>query len=624
MGSEKGEQRSISFSRAKHALKIYSYILPYKWHFLVGFISLVLTSSMFSVIPGGFRKLIDAAMPVAQKMGEIKNITFSTRTDSEKVTAIQQLLSGATTNLATDQLFAIGKWMALFLIIVAVLSFLRIYLFEYVSQRAMAAIRKDLFNKIIHLPYSFFEENKVGNLTSRITADVAQLQDGLTNQLAFTIRQLVLPIVCIPLLVAVSKKLTLIMLLPLPILIVVGFLFAKFIQRKAKQNQAALADTNALAEETFHNIDVVKTFTNEEYENSKFKIANDLLVKIGMDAAKYRSLFVAFVIFMLFGSITVLIFLGLKEVATNQIQIGQLIEFFLLSMFIATSLGGLSESAGLLLKTIGASERILEILGEKNEFPINEKADEINSGSVIFNHVSFRYPSRPDVRIFSDLNFAVKNGEKIALVGPSGSGKSSVIKLICGLYTPDSGEIIVDNILLESHSLQSIRSSIGIVPQEVMLFNGTIGENIAYGKNNATTDEIITAAKQANAYDFIQQFPEKMETMVGERGIKLSGGQKQRIAIARAILRNPKILILDEATSALDSESELLVKEALDKLMTNRTTFMIAHRLSTIRKADRIFVINKGKIEESGSHNELIQLPNGIYKNLLKIQYELE
>ena len=380
-----------------------------------------------------------------------------------------------------------------------------------------------------------------------------------------------------------------------------------------------------MAEETFHSIDVVKSFTNENFEVGKFNKQNNILVKLGMEAAFFRSLFVAYVILMMFGAIVFLIYMGLNEVAIGKIGIGQLIEFFLLSLFIGTSLGGLSESAGILLKTLGASERILEILDETNETKLTDTAaiKPIN-GNVKFNDVHFKYPSRPDILIFDGLTFEVKKGEKIALVGPSGSGKSSIIKLLSGLYPITSGEIIIDDTLLAANSLKTVRSNIGIVPQEVLLFSGSIFENIAYGKINATIDEVTDAAKKANAFDFIQQFPEKFDTLVGERGVKLSGGQKQRIAIARAILRNPSILILDEATSALDSESELLVKEALYKLMVGRTTFIIAHRLSTIRKADRIFVINKGKIVEQGSHEMLMNIDNGLYRNLLNIQYELD
>jgi ABC-type multidrug transport system fused ATPase/permease subunit len=302
-----------------------------------------------------------------------------------------------------------------------------------------------------------------------------------------------------------------------------------------------------------------------------------------------------------------------------------LIEFLLFTIFIGGSLGGLSESYSVIQKTVGAGERINEILEEKSEVNIREANDAASiQGKVTFSNISFAYPARKEMPVFTNLSFTANEGKKIALVGPSGSGKSTIIKLLSGYYKPDGGEILIDDKPFSSFTLAALRKNIGMVPQEVILFGGTIAENIAYGKTDATQEEIHEAARKANAYDFIESFPEKFETAVGERGVKLSGGQKQRIAIARAILRNPKILILDEATSALDAESEKLVKDALQELMKGRTTFIIAHRLSTIREADTILVINKGKIVEQGTHKELSNLQDGTYSKLLKLQYELE
>ncbi|HWB62270.1 MAG TPA: ATP-binding cassette domain-containing protein, partial [Chitinophagales bacterium] len=290
-----------------------------------------------------------------------------------------------------------------------------------------------------------------------------------------------------------------------------------------------------------------------------------------------------------------------------------------------SSLAGLSESYTVLQKTVGASERINEILGEESETKVEDEGlVEPVKGNVEFKEVAFAYPSRKDIQLFSGLSFNVQAGQKIALVGPSGSGKSTIVKLLSGLYPYQGGEILIDGKNVRDYNITALRKNFGTVPQDVMLFGGTIRENIAYGKPNATDAEIQEAARKAYAWEFINSFPEKLDTVVGERGIKLSGGQKQRIAIARAILRDPKILILDEATSALDSESEQLVKRALDELMQNRTTFIIAHRLSTIREADVILVLNKGKIVEQGTHEELSALEQGIYSNLLRLQYELE
>ncbi|HRN94845.1 MAG TPA: ATP-binding cassette domain-containing protein, partial [Chitinophagales bacterium] len=344
---------------------------------------------------------------------------------------------------------------------------------------------------------------------------------------------------------------------------------------------------------------------------------------VALRAAKYRASFVSFIIFALIGSIVLIVWQGLSIVAAGELSMGQLIEFLLFTVFIGGSLGGLSESYSVIQKTVGAAERINEILEEQSEVHLSDETKMVTiTGNVRFENIKFAYPTRKDIPIFSSLSFEVKPGEKIALVGPSGSGKSTIIKLLSRYYQPDGGNIFLDEKPLNDFNVTALRKNIGMVPQEVILFGGTIGENIAYGKPGATLQEIAEAARKANALQFIESFPEGFDTTVGERGVKLSGGQKQRIAIARAILRNPKILILDEATSALDAESEKLVKDALDELMIGRTTFIIAHRLSTIRQADKILVINKGKIAEQGTHKELATLQDGTYSRLLKLQFE--
>lgn len=553
---------------------------------------LVVSSAVVSVIPIGFKGLIDSAN---------------------------------SNNMSAERLKELGLLLGGILVIQAVLSFFRIYLFEYVGQHAMAAIRRSLYEKIITLPIQFFEENRVGNLTSRISSDVSQLQDSLTNQVAFFVRQLVLPIACIPILLTVSVKLTVIILLTMPFLIVSAVLFGRFIRKMSRQAQDQLAESNTVVEETFQSADVVKAFTNEAYETRRYSTFNIKVADISMRAAKYRAAFVSFIIFVMFGAIVGLVYAGLVLVAAKEITMGGLIEFFLLTIFIGSALAGLSESYTILQKTVGASERINEILDEVSE---TQTADENLhapiEGNVEYSNVWFAYPSRKDVQLFQGLSFKVRAGQKIALVGPSGSGKSTIVKLLSGLYPFQEGDIKIDGKSISAYNITALRKNFGTVPQDTVLFGGTIKENISYGKISATDEEIMAAARKANAYDFINSFPEKFETVVGERGVKLSGGQKQRIAIARAILRDPKILILDEATSALDSESEKLVKDALNELMKNRTTFIIAHRLSTIREADVILVINKGKIVEMGTHNELSRMEDGLYSNLLKLQYDLE
>lgn len=607
------------------ALRIYRFILPYKWHFIVGMVCLVISTGVVSFIPGGFGNLIDAAIPAKEVIEKTAAVLKSNADAAVKLEQINGLVQNYKEQIHPEKLKEIGFLLGAILLIQAVLSFFRIYLFEYVSQNAMASIRRELYEKIITLPIYFFEENRVGNLTSRISSDVSQLQDALSNQLAFFVRQLVLPIVCIPILLTVSVKLTLIILGIMPLLIISAVLFGRFIRKISRKAQDELAESNTIVEETFQAADVVKAFTNEAYETRRYAVINNKVAGIGMHAAKYRAAFVSFIIFVMFGAIVGLVYAGLNEVATNSMSMGDLIKFFLLTLFIGSSLAGLSESYSVLQKTIGASERINEILGEKSETRTKDENLSVPlKGEVAFKEVNFAYPSRKDTELFSGLSFKVEAGQKIALVGPSGSGKSTIIKLLSGLYPFSKGDIEIDGKSIRDYNITALRKNFGTVPQDTILFGGTIRENIAYGKTEATEEEILNAARKANAFDFINSFPEKFDTVVGERGVKLSGGQKQRIAIARAILRNPKILILDEATSALDSESEKLVKDALNELMKNRTTFIIAHRLSTIREADLILVINKGRIVEFGTHSELSEMENGLYSNLLRLQYELE
>ncbi len=588
-------KKRVSGIEIKHALSIYKFILPYKWHFAIGMFCLVVSTSVVSVIPMGFGKLVDAA-------------------------TLQ--------NMKSDQLLQTGVLLGVILLIQAVFSFFRIYLFEYVSQNAMANIRKAVYQKIITQPIYFFESTRVGELTSRITNDIAQLQESLSTNLAMLVRQLVLPVACIPFLFAISANLTFFMLGTFPVMIIVAVVFGRYIRAQSKGAQDALAHANVIVEETFQGIDVVKAFTNERYESNRYATLNEKVVEVFIKASKFRAAFVSFIIFAMFGAIVLIVWKGLSLVAAHEITFGELIKFLLYTVFIGASLAGLSESYALVQKTVGASERIQEILQEGEEILIedDEKTLSVN-GDIELKNVSFAYPSRADIQILDSISLSAKAGEKIALVGPSGSGKSTIIKLLAKLYAINQGEILIDGQNVNSLNTTALRKNIGTVPQDTMLFGGTIRENIAYGRTstgiatNATEEEIISAAKKAYAFDFIQQFPDGFDTLVGERGVKLSGGQRQRIAIARAILRDPKILLLDEATSALDSESERLVKQALDELMKGRTTFIIAHRLSTIREADKIIVMNKGKIVETGSHQELSKIQDGLYNHLLKLQY---
>ena len=516
----------------------------------------------------------------------------------------------------------IGLALLAILFLQSIFSFIRVYSFSVVSEKTLADLRHAVYEKMIWLPQSFFDSRRVGELISRITSDVSTLQDTFTFTLAELLRQVLVLLIGIPLIFILTPKLTIFMLLTFPLLVVAALFFGKFIRKLSKKTQDQLASANVIVEETLQSIAVVKSFTNEVFEVLRYRKSLTEVVGTAIHAAKYRGLFISFSIFTLFGGIVAVSWYGALLVQSNEVSVGELFSFVLYTTFIGGSIAGLGDIYSQLQRSIGASERLLEILGQQDEH--STPANDVRlKGAIDYNQVGFSYPTREDYEVLKDISFSIKPGEKIALVGPSGSGKSTIIHLLMRFYRVSSGSLYVDGKNVLDYTLSDYRKNIGIVPQEVLLFGGSIRENIAYGKPGATEAEIMDAARKANALEFIDGFPEKFETLVGDRGVKLSGGQRQRIAIARAILKDPTILVLDEATSSLDAKSERLVQDALEKLMENRTTVVIAHRLSTIRKVDRILVIKEGRIAESGTHHELSSLNNGIYSNLLKLQLEI-
>jgi ATP-binding cassette, subfamily B, bacterial len=512
------------------------------------------------------------------------------------------------------------------LVFQAIFSFFRVLLFSQVSERSMADVRTALYSKIVTLPIFFFEQRRVGELTSRLTSDISQLQDVLTTTLAEFFRQIITLIAGIAVILVISPRLTAFMLATFPVLILSAMVFGKFIRKLSKKSQDALADANVVVEETLQSINIVKAFTNERFEIGRYASALDRVIGNALHAAKYRGAFVSFVLVALFGGILGVVWYGAGLMESKAISEGDLLRFVLFTGFIGGAVGGMGDMYAQIQRTIGASERIREILNEKSEIEVSGQAIATPhiEGNIAFRHVKFAYPSRPDVGVLKDISLEVKAGRKIALVGHSGAGKSTIVQLLMRYHQPESGQILIDNQPIEGFDLTGLRQNMGVVPQEVILFGGTIAENIAYGKPGASDAEIREAARKANALDFILSFPEGLQTIVGERGVKLSGGQRQRIAIARAILKDPAILILDEATSSLDAESEKLVQEALDELMKGRTTIIIAHRLATIRKVDMIYVLSEGRIIESGRHEELAEMEEGLYSNLIKLQFEVE
>ena len=510
------------------------------------------------------------------------------------------------------------------LILQAIFSFFRIYFFAQVSERSMADVRQQVYSKIITLPIPFFEKRRVGELTSRISADVSQLQDVLSITLAELFRQVATLVGGTLFILYVSWKLTLFMLATFPVIIIAAIIFGRFIRKLSKQAQDQLAAASVIVEETLQSVNIVKAFTNENIEINRYGASLQKMVDIALRTAKFRGVFVSFIIFAMFGGIMGIVWYGGNLVQSNEIPFANLLTFIFYTAFIGGSVAGMGDMYAQVQKTVGASERILEILEEPSEVNANEELPLFVpvQGNVVFDNVQFTYPSRPELPVLKGISLHVDAGRKIALVGQSGAGKSTIVQLLMRFYPISGGQITIDGRDLSGFNITELRKNIAVVPQEVMLFGGTILENIQYGKPGASEAEVREAARKANALQFIDSFPEGLKTVVGERGVKLSGGQRQRIAIARAILKDPAILILDEATSALDAESERLVQEALDKLMQNRTTIIIAHRLATIRKVDMIYVMREGQIAEQGTHDQLALHEDGIYANLVKLQFE--
>jgi ABC-type multidrug transport system fused ATPase/permease subunit len=578
----------ITKSSLNKALLIFQYAGNHKWKFYVGLVFLLLTGGTALAFPKLMGMLIDC----------VKN----------KDNAQANFIAG-------------GLLVILFL--QSIFSFFRLSLFVNFTENTLANLRLALYSNLVKLPMTFFSQKRVGELNSRISSDITQIQDTLTSTIAEFLRQSILIFGGIALLANESFKLTLLMLSVVPLVAVAAVIFGRFIRKYSKKVQDQVAESQVIVEETMQGISIVKAFANEWYEIARYNGKIKEIVKIAIKGGKYRGYFASFIIFCLFGAIVAVVWFGVRLSISGEMSVGQLISFVLYSTFVGASFGGIAELYAQIQKAVGATERVFELLEEIPEKIKNtiSNSNEKIKGDVSFNKVAFYYPSRKEIQVLKEVSFNANFGQKIAIVGPSGAGKSTIASLLLRFYDINGGEISIDGKNIYDYDLETLRGNMSIVPQDVILFGGTIRENIAYGKPNATEDEIIKAAKQANAYQFIKGFPEKFETIVGERGIKLSGGQRQRIAIARALLKNPSILILDEATSSLDSESEKLVQEALEILMEGRTSIIIAHRLSTIRSADQIIVLDDGTIKEQGTHQELITLENGIYKNLSNLQF---
>ncbi|MBK21763.1 MAG: multidrug ABC transporter ATP-binding protein [Flavobacteriales bacterium] len=592
--SEKIKLTKDSYSKAKNFL---AFVKPYAPIYFIGFIFLLLSSGVSASLPIFLGQILGA-----------ESSEFNTDWNFGN----------------TDNIYGVLSILAIILPLQAVFSFFRIITFHHVTHNSIKDIRKKAFEVLIKSPMAYFDTSKTGETISRISNDTEQIQETLTTTIAEFLRQVIVVGFGLVYIFVISAKLVLIMLAVIPVAAIAAMLFGKFIKKIARSAQDETAKSNNIIEEALVGIKSLKAYANEFIELKKYSSAVTNIKSLNMKVALWRGIFVAFIVTILVGAIVFIIWQGIEMVHSGGIERKEFFQFILFTVMLGTSIGSLPDLFAKIQKSIGSTESLMNIIQQETEKIDTSKPVPTNKflkGKIELKNLNFSYPSRKEIKILNGLNLNIKSGEQIALVGSSGSGKSTIASLLLQFYTLDDGAIYFDDKNAKDYRVNELRSQMAFVPQEVILLGGTIEENIRYGKPGASYNEIISAAEKANALEFINGFPEKFETVVGDRGIQLSGGQRQRIAIARAILRDPAILILDEATSALDSESELAVQDALNKLMQGRTSVVIAHRLATIKNANSIVVMNNGEIAEQGTHEELVNIENGVYKKLSQLQF---
>ena len=584
----KGHKNNLPKGDVKEIRLLWTYLSPYKKVILGAFIALVTASLATLAVPQALKRIIDEGF------------------------------NNVSTDLIDQYFLALGA----VAIVLGFATFSRYFLVTWLGEKVVADIRKAVFNQIISLSPTFFEQNRSGDILSRLTTDTTVIQSVVGSSASVALRNILTLIGGIIAMALTSIKLLSVVLIVVPLIVIPIIFLGRKVKKLSRASQDKIADFSAIANETINAVSTVQSFTREEFERKKLGKVIESVFNVAVKRIRVRAILTAIVIFLVFGSIDLVLWVGASDVIKGSITGGELTAFLMYAVLTAGALGSLSEVYSELQRAAGAASRCIELIATTSDIIMIDKPLKIKNplGDIQFNNVSFSYPSRPVETVLKNFNLHVKAGETIAIVGPSGAGKTTVFQLLQRFYDPLQGEIIIDGVNIAEADLQDFRSHIAIVPQESVIFAASVRENIKYGDLKASNDEILAAAKLAEASEFIAKLPNNMESYLGERGTMLSGGQKQRIAIARAILRNAPILLLDEATSALDAQSERKIQTALDLLMENRTTIVIAHRLATILKADRIVVMTEGEIIDIGKHEGLLA-KEGLYSKLAKLQF---